>query len=153
MIRPAVGNSNEKGLQMKRFAIAVAAVVVLGVAPAALASGGLSGKYKTKISHSSALGGGLNGTWVIHFTSGHFSAADNGHVAAQGTDSISGHTITFPRSTKPSGCHSKGKYKFKLTGSKLKFTRISDGSGSNCIGRKVVLSHTFHKVVSLHGGY
>ncbi len=124
---------------MKRLVVAVAAALVLGLTPAALAAGTLSGKYKTKISGypSSAQ---LNGSWVIGFTTGKYKVSYNGKTLGRGADSITGNTITFAKGG--AGCKGTGKYKFKLSGKKLKFSRISD----SCFGRKAVLSHTFTKV-------
>jgi hypothetical protein len=131
---------------MRRFAVALAAVVVLGLVPAALAAGTLSGKYKTTIKGSTLYGGALNGTWVIKFTKGAYHVTDNGHAVVHGTDTIKGNVITLKDAPGPSACPTKGKYKFTLKGKKLTFKRIHDSTSNNCIGRRVVLKHTFTKV-------
>ncbi len=131
---------------MKRFAAVVTALLVLGLAGTALASGTLSGKYKMVIKNDSALGGDLNGTWVIRLKTGSYHVADNGKAEVNGKYKIKGHTITFKDTGGPGKCSGTGKYKFKLTGRKLKFTLVSDPSAS-CVGRKGVLTHgTFTKV-------
>lgn len=125
---------------MKRLVTVVIAAVVLGLVPAALAAGTLSGRYKTKITGDTALGGALNGTWVLTFTPGHYKVAHSGKPFGHGTDTITGHKITF---SKGASCSTVGKYKFALTGGKLTFTKISD----SCLGRPAVLTHgAFHKV-------
>ncbi len=131
---------------MKRLAIAVAAVAVLALAPAAVASGSLSGKYKTVIKGSNQLGGGLNGTWVITFTKGQYHVSDNGMAVIHGKDVIKGNVISFRDAKGSNACPTVGKYRFKLKGKKLTFKRISDSTSSNCLGRGLVLARTFTKV-------
>jgi hypothetical protein len=126
---------------MKRLAVAVVTVAVMAMIPAALAAGTLSGKYKEVIKHDQALGGHLNGTWVLDFSPGKYSATDNGHAVVKGKDSIKGDKITFqPGGSGQGKCPAAGKYKFKLSGSKLRFTVISD-SNPKCAGRRDVLTH------------
>lgn len=125
---------------MKRLATAVVAVAVMALIPAALAAGTLSGKYKEVIKHDHALGGHLNGTWVLDFTPGEYATTDNGHAVVHGKDSIKGHKITFQPGSGPGKCPTPGKYKFKLSGSKLRFTVIKD-SNPKCAGRRDVLTH------------
>ena len=78
-----------------------------------------SGQYKTVVKHPKF----LRGTWVLTFINGHYQASYNG---------------------RPGRCRGTGKYKFKLTMGKLKFTKISDTK--SCAGRAAVLSHTFTEV-------
>ena len=122
---------------MRRFIVGIVAVAVLGTASAALASGGLSGKYKAKLSGAPA-STGANGTWLLDFTRGHYKVTHNGGKYWYGKDQITGSKITFPAG--PS-CEHTGKYKFKLTGKKLKFTLISD----SCQARPRILALTFKK--------
>lgn len=132
---------------MKRLVLLAAFAAVLALAGTALATTGLSGKYKEVIKNDSALGGALNGTWVINLTAGHYKATDNGHVVVKGKDTITGNKITLHDKSGSDVCPTPGKYKFKLTGSKLKFTKISDSSTAKCIGRADVLTHgTFKQV-------
>ena len=126
-------------MRLKRLAAAIAAMIMLGAATTALAAGGLSGKYKTTIKGDSALGGALNGTWVIHFTPGAYHVSENGHPITHGKNTIKGNTITFHDTGGTGTCPGTGKYKFKLTGNKLRFTVISDPA--SCAGRKRVLTH------------
>ena len=125
---------------MKRLAAAVVAVAVLALIPAALAAGTLSGKYKEVIKNDHAEGGHLNGTWVLDFTKGKYAASDNGHPVVHGADSIKGDKITFQPGKGMDKCPAPGTYKFKLSGSKLTFTVVSD-SNPKCAGRRDVLTH------------
>ncbi len=132
---------------MKRLVCAVAVVALLGLASVALAAGGLSGTYKTTIKNDPALGGALNGTWVVKLSKSHgYSGTQNGKLIVKGRATISGNTVTFKDSSGPGKCPGTGKYRFKLSGKKLKLTVISD-SNSACVGRKDVLTHgAFTKV-------
>ena len=126
-------------MRMKRLAPVLAAMIVLSAASTALAAGGLSGKYTTTIKGDSALGGQLNGTWVIHFTPGAYHVSEDGHAITHGKNTITGNTITFHDTGGIGVCPGTGTYKFKVTGTKLRFTVISDHS--SCAGRKGVLTH------------
>jgi hypothetical protein len=80
------------------------------------------------------------GVWEIKFAAGRDTIILNGTVEGHGHYSILGSTLTF----KPKGtCHSPGKYKFKLTGNKLRFTKISDSCPS---ARPNILQRTWTKV-------
>jgi hypothetical protein len=131
---------------MKRLTVVVGALVVLVVAGVAMASGTLSGKYKTTIGESGALGGFLNGTWVLNFKDGSYHVTKNGQAIVHGKDTIKGHVVTFKDAPGPGACPTKGKYKFTLSSAKLTFKRISDSTSSSCVGRVDVLKHTFTKV-------
>jgi hypothetical protein len=117
------------------------AVIAIGsltiIAPAALATGRLSGTYRTTITSPQS----IKGVWKVSFHSGVQQVTWDGRPASRGTYKISGSTITFRRST-AGGCHLAGKYHFALSGKTLKFTRISD----NCPNRPEILSRTFTKV-------
>ena len=76
---------------MKRLVVAVFAAVLLGLVPAALAAGTLSGSYKEKITGDPALGGALNGTWMLTFTPGHYK------VATTASSSARARTSSLPR--------------------------------------------------------
>ncbi|MBV8733754.1 MAG: hypothetical protein JO321_13180 [Solirubrobacterales bacterium] len=126
---------------MKRLVAVVIAVVAMGLVPAALASGTLSGRYKTRIAADPALHGGLNGTWVLRFTPRHVTASHDGKVVDRVRDRIRGDKITIFGGS--GSCGKTGKYMFKLTGAKLRFTAVSDP----CLPRRDVLTHgPFHKV-------
>jgi hypothetical protein len=129
---------------MKRLILALAVIGALVAIPSALAAGTLSGKWKTKISGDHALGGQLNGTWVIKFTPGHYSVTDQGKNVLKGVNSITGNKITFTDKSGAAKCSGTGHYKFKINGSKLTFTKVSDSS--SCAGREGVLAHKFTKV-------
>ena len=142
----ALGALELKGTkQMKRFALVVSVIAALGVCSVALAASSLSGSYKTKIT-STALGGALKGTWTLKLKNGVFTAAKSGTVQGQGTYSIKGPKITFHDKPHAGGCKSPGVFKFKLTGKKLKFTRVSGSSTGACKPRAIVLAGSFTKV-------
>jgi hypothetical protein len=128
---------------MKRFALAISIVAALSLASVALAAGP-NGTYKTKIT-SNAVGGHLKGTWTIKFKSGAYTVTDNGTVVIHGKYTVSGSTMTLVDKTGPDKCPGRGKYKFSITGSSLKFTKVSDTSA--CVGRITVLtSKTLTKI-------
>ena len=126
---------------MKRLLIAFSVVAVIA-APTALAAGTLTGKYKTTIKGTTALGGALNGTWTLHFTTGHYTVAENGKTVIRGVDTVKANVLTWHDKSGPFACSATGKYKFKMTGKKLKFTKVSD----SCAGREAVLKYTFTKL-------
>ena len=81
---------------------------------------------------------------MVTFTKGHYKAAANGTVVVKGKNTIKGKKISFTDTGGPGKCKGTGKYTFKLTKGKLKFTKISDTK--SCAARAMVLSHTFTKV-------
>ena len=108
---------------MKRFVLAASVVVALGLCSVALAASTLSGTYKTKV-HTSALGGGLNGTWTIKFSGmvpggnqGLYTVTDNGAVVVHGKDTIKGSKLSLKDTGGKDSCLGTGTtvtYKFKL---------------------------------------
>jgi len=126
---------------MKRLVTLTATLLVCIAAPIALASGGIPGKFKTTLAGNGAKTehGRLDGTWTVAFgaaASGKVKLTWKGHVAGGGRYVISGSTITLtPR--KGGECTSKGKYTFKLSGGKLRFTVIKD----TCETRRDVLTY------------
>jgi hypothetical protein len=126
---------------MKRLATLTATLIALTVVPIALASGGIAGKFKTTLAGNGAKTehGQLDGTWAVAFgaaASGKVKLTWNGEKAGGGTYLISGSMITLTPK-KGGACTSKGKYKFKLSGDKLKFTLIKD----SCANRRDVLTY------------
>lgn len=130
-------------------ALAATALITAAIAAPAFPSsaptaGKLTGAYKTTIAGDRALGGHLNGTWTITFAkSGRYTVREDSRVGERGTAAITVHRITFGHETGFLACPGSGIYKWKLTGKRLKFTRIKD---SACPGRAGVLAHTFTKV-------
>jgi hypothetical protein len=129
-----------QGDPMKRLVTLTAALLVCIAAPIALASGG-PGKFTTTLAGKSAKTehGKLDGTWTIGLsspTSGKVKLTWNGERSGGGTYVISGSTITLTPK-KGGQCTGKGKYKFKLSGDKLKFTVIKD----SCTVRRDVLTY------------
>ncbi|HWF72441.1 MAG TPA: lipocalin family protein [Solirubrobacteraceae bacterium] len=129
---------------MKRLVIGVAFAAALALCSVALAGGGLSGTYKTKV-HTSALQGALNGTWTIAFKSGAYTVTDNGAAVIHGKYAVKGDKITLTDKSGKDACPAPGTYKFTLTGKKLRFARVSD-SNPACIGRVTVLGGKFTKI-------
>jgi hypothetical protein len=129
---------------MKRVATVVVLIAVLVMASAALAKGSLSGTFKTKIGPG-PLGGQLKGTWTIKFKNGAYTVTDNGSTAITGAYTIKGTKVSLGHEHGPDACSTTGTYSFKITGSKLKFTRVKD-STTNCAGRVAVLAGSFTKV-------
>ena len=126
---------------MKRLTTFAAALLVCVVAPVALASGAGLGKFKTTLAGKSAKTehGDLDGTWTIDLsspTSGKIDLAVNGERKGGGTYVISGSQITLTPK-KGGGCKTKGRYTFKATGDKLRFTPIKD----TCTVRRDVLTY------------
>jgi hypothetical protein len=126
---------------MKRLATLTATLLALTIVPIALASGGGLGKFKTTLTGKGAKTehGQLDGTWTIDLsnpTSGKVRLTWNGEPYGGGKYVISGSTIMLaPR--KGGQCKAKGKYTFKVTGSKLKFTTIKD----TCTTRRDILTY------------
>jgi len=144
--------------------LGVAAVAVVGVAPAgvALAAGtsaaeGLSGRYATDVA-STAARGGLRGTWRLTLRGGTYTFTFTGmtakNVIISGRYSIAARTITFKEisaacsSMKVSGCmpvmscRGVGVYHFRRTGRTLSFVRVRD---PHCLYRPIVLSGRFRR--------
>jgi hypothetical protein len=125
---------------MKRLITVAAMLLTLGVAPLALAAAG-PGKFESKLAGTGAKTqhGRLDGTWTISLTrrpTGTVKLTRNGERTGGGKYVISGKTITF--TPKPGGtCTTKGRYRFKLSGSTLTFTRIKDA----CAVRRDVLTY------------
>jgi hypothetical protein len=127
---------------MKRIALAVV-LAVFAFAPAALAAGTLTGTYKTTVKHSK-FGAALDGTWKLKLATGHYKALHNGKLAVKGIDTTVAHVITLTDTGGPDKCKGTGKYKYRLHGKKLTFTKISDSKA--CAGRSALLKYTFKKV-------
>jgi hypothetical protein len=136
---PASWTNGDRSEEMKRFAYAAILAASLVLACSAVAAGGLTGTYKTKITGSKH----FNGTWTLQFTKkGAYTVKHNGKVEVTGTFTSTDSKLTFLKGDKgPGACPGVGKYEWDLTGKKLKFTRISD----SCSGRRTVLSHTLTK--------
>ena len=125
----------------KRFALAAAVTVALGVASVALAAGGLVGKYTTTISSPPQ----VKGKWSLTLVKGGaYTVAVNGDAVARGKYSATATRITFGRESGGSGCTGSGTYSWKKSGKTLRFTRIREAA--SCQGRAAVLAHRFTQV-------
>jgi hypothetical protein len=136
-----------------------------------LASGSLSGTYRTTVTTPAS----LKGTWSFRFADGRDSQLLNGNEVANGTYTISGSTVKFadpaipkgavpPSSsgtsttppagapagapslpsgtTSPTACKTPGTYKVTISGETLTFKKISDPCNAP---RAQLLSHKFTK--------
>ena len=128
---------------MKRLAVAVLLALLL-LSSVAVASTTLSGTYQTKIG-AKPLGGQLKGTWTIKFSHGNYKVSKDGTVAVTGKYTIKGNRVSLGHEHGPAACPSTGTYTYKVGGSHLQFTRISDGTEA-CAGRAAVLSGHFTKL-------
>lgn len=107
---------------MKGLAVVVAAVVTLALAPSASSAATLNGKYRGTITS-----GFLKGTWRITFNRSLRTYKVTGPFGTlTGHNRYSGSTITFYRESEGTMCPGPGRYRFRLSGSTLKFTKISD---------------------------
>jgi hypothetical protein len=130
---------------MKRLTIALVVALALTITATALAAAGpLDGRYKTKIK-STQFSGGLNGTWTLKLKGANYKVFFKHKLQDRGVAVLAGNTISLKDTGGPGACKGAGTYKFKLTGKKLKFTKVSDADPS-CAGRRFVLAHTFKKV-------
>ncbi len=150
--------------------LAVASLLLAMSSATLAAPQGYNGGYVTSVSSNSPIAGALHvtgkwnlwlpATWytrsasvatVDHKRSGSWRLKHNGAFADAGKFQVAGSTITFTDTTPVGkshliGCPGHGKYRFKLSGKKLKFTLISDPA-KRCHNRIIVLtSHSFTKV-------
>jgi len=127
----------------KRIAIAAAAICCsAGLATPALAAGGVTGRYATTIRGDKALGGSLNGRWVVDFAkAGAYTITFKGAIVVRGRSSSTRSTVSFGHESGPASCPTAGRYRFAVTGRRLRLTRIAD----TCPGRIGVLAHTLTK--------
>lgn len=132
---------------MKRLIAIAVTLAALGLASVALAAGP-SGTYRTKIT-SSALGGGVKGTWTISFARGTYTVRENGSLIVRGRYATKGSEILLQDTSGSDACEGKntgGIYKFAIHGKSLKLTKVSDRS-SCAKGRVIVLtSHALTRI-------
>jgi hypothetical protein len=121
---------------MKRVirAGAIGLVLAATTATVAVASGGLSGSYKTTITRPAF----LRGSYRITFTPGHFTVHGPSGYVAHGTDRVSGSRITIRGGGK---CGSPGTYSFKRSGRSLTFKKIKDP----CPRAPLITAHSWTK--------
>lgn len=124
---------------MKRLVTLTTILVAVVVVPVATATGG-PGKFQTKLTGKGAdtMHGKLDGSWTIDLSSrkgGKVKLTWDGHQAGGGKYVISGSTISLTPK-KGGTCKTKGRYTFKVSGAKLKFTPIKD----TCAVRRDVLT-------------
>ncbi len=117
-----------------------AGIGALVASSAALAAGGLTGKYTTTISSPAQ----IKGKWTLTLAkSGVYTVALNGKIGARGRYSSTATTITF-REPASTGCGGSGTYAWKKSGSTLTFVRKRESSA--CQPRALILAHRFTKV-------
>lgn len=122
---------------MKRLALAAAVIAALTLCSVATAAS-LTGTFKAKV-HTNAFSGALDGTWTISLSGGKYKVAQNGTVLLNGKYSTSGNKIYIGGGGKSDFCRVQGTYGFSVSGSKLRFTKISDNTKA-CRGRVDVLT-------------
>jgi hypothetical protein len=86
-----------------------------------------------------------NATWLLALQRTVFGLKRNGGTAVVGSLTVAGNRVTFHDLGGPLACHGaqvNGTYTWKVTGTKLVFTRVKD----TCVGRRTVLSYPFKKV-------
>jgi hypothetical protein len=115
-------------------------VIVAGVfvAAAGAASGPPSGSYTATITGKPAA---LNGRWRLDFrAAGAVNIVRNGAVVVRGTAlPLSGARVKLHDRSGPYACskaEGDGTYRYRLTGSRVTFTALSD----RCVGRTLVLT-------------
>lgn len=125
---------------MKRLVTILTVGVLLVAASAAFASGGLSGRFKAKLTGTGTGtdNGALDGVWTATLKSGKITLAWDGVTASGGTYKVSGSTIVVTPN-KGGICKGPGKYSYKVSGNKVTFKRIVDGCGT----REVVLARVW----------
>ena len=118
----------------------VAAVTALALSSVALASGGLSGTYRTTIKSPAE----LKGTWALALgKGGTYTVTMSGQAVARGAYSSTATTITFLRE-RGSGCNGVGTYAWNRSGKTVTFVRKREAP--SCQGRAAVLAHRFTQV-------
>jgi hypothetical protein len=129
---------------MKRLAILTMLLAMMAMSSVAAAAGTLSGTYQTKIG-AKPLGGQLKGTWTIKFSHGNYKVSENGATMVRGKYTISHGKLSLGHESGKAACPGTGTYTYKISGKKLKFTRVSDGTAP-CAGRAAVLAGHFTKI-------
>ena len=130
---------------MKRLTIILSVLTVLAIVPAALAAGGPTGKWKTTISGKKVLGGQIDGTWTIDFTSTRYTVTWKGKTVLHGVYTVTGSDMSLTDKSGEVKCPGTGKYSFKVKGQKLTIKKIKDSAA--CAGRTAVLTtHQLTKV-------
>ena len=117
-----------------RRAAAIALILLMTGAELAQASGGLYGTYVTTVRTA----GGLDGTYHITFSRGHFVIHAPYGLIGHGTDTISGSRITLHG---PGSCSEPGIYSFTVSGASLTFRRIRD----SCPRVAVLTAHALRR--------
>jgi len=130
---------------MKRLTIILSVLTVLAIVPAALAAGGPTGKWKTTISGKKVLGGHVDGSWTVDFTSARYTVTWNGKTVLHGVYTVTGSDMSLTDKSGEVKCPGTGTYTFKVNAEKLTLKKIKDSEA--CAGRIAVLTtHPLTKV-------
>lgn len=132
---------------VKKLAAFLLVIPALALAVAAsAATSPLHGVWQTTVKNPVPP---LHGTWVISFApNGAYAVVKEPNTKSLmvgGTSTVSGNTVTLTDKEGPASCpgsSARAKYTFKITGKKLKLTKISEP----CTGRGVIFAGTFTKV-------
>jgi hypothetical protein len=112
-----------------------AGVVLLAACGAQAPGEGPTGTYATDVHGAAAP---FNGHWAITYAASGSETVDfNGAEFVQEKASFTKDYVTFHGGTGPHACPAPGKYRWKITGHKLRFTLVSD----TCPGRVTTLAH------------
>ena len=121
--------------------LAAAVLGALAVSSAALAGGGVAGRYTATIKNSNH----LNGKWVLVLKGGTYTVAQNGNTLARGKYTATATTITFAREP-ASGCAGSGTYAWKRSPKTITFVRKLEHA--SCQARAEILGRRFTQVRS-----
>ena len=87
----------------------------------------------------------FNATWLLGLKQTSFQLARNNAVVVSGTAKITGNKVTFHDVSGPLACtgaQASGTYAWRLRGTKLTLTRVSD----SCAGRRTILAVVFVRI-------
>jgi hypothetical protein len=123
----------------------VGAALALAVAAAA-ATSPLHGVWQTSVKSSVPV---LQGTWLLSFApNGAYAVVKEPNtktLMVGGTSTVAGGTVTMTDKEGPASCTgstARARYSFKITGNKLRLTKISE----TCSGRGAILAGAFTRV-------
>jgi hypothetical protein len=124
---------------MKGLAVVVAAFAALALSPGTPAASRLSGKYRGQITT-----GFLKGTWRMTFNRSRLTYKVTGPFGSlTGHNKYNGSQITFYKESEGTICPGAGVYRYKLTGSRLKFTKVREA----CSPRAIVTARPTYRRV------
>jgi hypothetical protein len=130
---------------VKKLALATACITIMLGGATASAAGPALYPHVWGVKVTGAPAPVLNAVWLIAFQRTAFTVTRNRTVAIRGTVKIAGNHVTFHDVSGPfrcKGAQATGRYVWKITGTKLRFTRLAD----KCPGRSTLLTATYTRV-------